>query len=721
MKTHSTQVIRYGGGDGLEGAPSRSDIISKCDNGLTAILQQSLSNNQPIHFMPNDVSDVTEYVKNVSTYILRIYGTLINGQKARVNITGIRPFFDVAVPDENSLAKFKSNLIKILSKTLKSTSKFGIEVIKAYPIREYQTEKKPYIRITTWNHYDRYTLLKAVREAKMETASDDLNWQYYYRKIAREKRLPLSSWAEIRNYTYTLSRDKTLVLTWDIETYSLCGLGGLPVAKYEEDCVFMICMTIHWKDDPNPLMQLCLVDVETKPDSRWITIICGNQTNLLKAFALCWKLLTPDIQIGFNDSQYDWPFIVEKAEKLGILEWVFNHMSPESSNAEKIMKWKYRSSMIKVSEGYSYSKYLKIPGCVPIDVRPCFKKLYPTGEKSSLAFYLGECKLGSKADMPYHAMKKYYKDALNDSDSSSTGHLHEIANYCIIDAVSCQRLMIKRNVINEYREVSSIAFLSLFDAHYFAGGMKVQNLLGAVVWQRGIITSMITRKQTETGKYPGAYVFPPEKGLENKRPVTGLDFASLYPSLIMTYNLSPDKIILSRDEAISALKDGKKLHKIEFPFNDRDITAWSVKHQNQTEMKGLYPAILEELLGLENKRPVTGLDFASLYPSLIMTYNLSPDKIILSRDEAISALKDGKKLHKIEFPFNDRDITAWSVKHQNQTEMKGLYPAILEELLGLKLSIGLVKTETDPPVSVRSGFGLLNIQTEYLGSVSVYS
>ncbi|RHZ86735.1 hypothetical protein Glove_46g49 [Diversispora epigaea] len=583
--------------------------------------------------MPNDVSDVTEYVKNVSTYILRIYGTLINGQKARVNITGIRPFFDVAVPDGNSLAKFKSNLIKILSKTLKGTSKFGIEVIKAYPIRGYQTEKKPYIRITTWNHYDRYTLLKAVREAKMETASDDLNWQYYYRKIAREKRLPLSSWAEIRNYTYSknsslqiytfqihvdnynpidekglnpliapaLSRDKTLVLTWDIETYSSRGLGGLPVAKYEEDCVFMICMTIHWKDDPNPLMQLCLVDVETKPDPRWITIICGNQTNLLKAFALCWKLLTPDIQIGFNDSQYDWPFIVEKAEKLGILEWMFNHMSPESSNAEKIMKWKYRSSAIKVSEGYSYSKYLKIPGCVPIDVRTCFKKLYPTGEKSSLAFYLGECKLGSKADMPYHAMKKYYKDALNDSDSSSTGHLHEIANYCIIDAVSCQRLMIKRNVINEYREVSSIAFLSLFDAHYFAGGMKVQNLLGAVAWHRGIITSMITRKQTETGKYPGAYVFPSEKGLENKRPVTGLDFASLYPSLIMTYNLSPDKIILSRDEAISALKDGKKPHKIEFPFNDRDITAWSVKHQNQTEMKGLYPAILEELLGKRNK------------------------------------------------------------------------------------------------------------------------
>ena len=45
----------------------------------------------------------------------------------------------------------------------------------------------------------------------------------------------------------------------------------------------------------------------------------------------------PDIQIGFNDSQYDWPFIIEKAKSLDILEWMFNHMSPESSNIEEII------------------------------------------------------------------------------------------------------------------------------------------------------------------------------------------------------------------------------------------------------------------------------------------------------------------------------------------------------------------------------------------------
>ena len=110
-------------------------------------------------------------------------------------------------------------------------------------------------------------------------------------------------------------------------------MGDVLNAKYEEDIVFMICMSVHWKDDPEPLKQICLVDVETVPDLRLITIICRSQVNLLKAFALCWKLLAPDIHIGFNDSQYDWRFIVEKANKLGFLEWMFNHISIKPSGS----------------------------------------------------------------------------------------------------------------------------------------------------------------------------------------------------------------------------------------------------------------------------------------------------------------------------------------------------------------------------------------------------
>ncbi|PKK62505.1 DNA/RNA polymerase [Rhizophagus irregularis] len=338
--------------------------------------------------MPTEVSDDTsEYVNGVSSYILRITGTLINGQKAVVKITGIKPFFDVEVPEEMSLSTFKTRLVNILSNTLKGTSKFGIENINAFPLRGYHIEKKSYIRVITWNQFDRYNALKAVREVGICTASDDLTPIYYYRKVAREKRLPLSSWAMLSNY---------------------------------------------------------------------------------------------------------------------------------------------------------------------------FHEYIQGAEKSSLAYYLKECGLDNKLDMPFQRMFKYYGMALKETNATTAEQMREVAEYCIIDAISCQRLMVKHNAINEYREVASVAFISLYDSHYFAVGMKVRNLLSAGAWQEGILTSTIPCEQMETGKYPGAYVFPPR--------------------------------------AESLKESGIKLHVINFKYNGWDVLAWSIEHGNQAEMKGLYPKVLEELL-----------------------------------------------------------------------------------------------------------------------------
>ncbi|CAB5204841.1 unnamed protein product [Rhizophagus irregularis] len=82
---------------------------------------------------------------------------------------------------------------------------------------------------------------------------------------------------------------------------------------------------------------------------------------------------------------------------------------------------------------------------------------------------------------------------------------------------------------------------------------------------------MKTSDQKASRKFPGAYVFPPVKGFENKRPVTGLDFASLYPSIIMTYNLSPEKMVSTLSEADELERENKVLHNIEFKYNANAI------------------------------------------------------------------------------------------------------------------------------------------------------
>ncbi|POG82469.1 hypothetical protein GLOIN_2v1469774 [Rhizophagus irregularis DAOM 181602=DAOM 197198] len=419
-------------------------------------------------------------------------------------------------------------------------------------------------------------------------------------------------------------------------------------------------MTLHWKDDPKPLKQICLVDIETEPDPRWTTIVCGNQENLLKAFALCWRAFAPDIQVGFNDSDYDWRFIMERAYHLNILEWIWERMTGKFETKEEIIKWKYRGKIgaksentfkkkekkknsedrdsentlhilengeedtevkeflggpikIKISaEDNFFSSFLKLPGCVPIDVRVCLKKRYPRSEvekEGSLKFFLQKCGLDAKVDMPYNKMWKTYSEAKKDPSPSTARKMREVAYYCIIDALRCQELLVKLSQINEYREVVSIAYVSLFDTHYRANGMKVRNFLGAYAFKRDMLFNARIPEKVEKGKYPGAYVFPPKKGIETKRPVTGLDFTSLYPSLIMAYNLSPEKFIFNPEEAVIIKKNGNTLHEISFPFNKCTIQAWCVRHDNRSEKKGLYPTVLEELsaMRLELKAQLASL------------------------------------------------------------------------------------------------------------------
>lgn len=115
--------------------------------------------------------------------------------------------------------------------------------------------------------------------------------------------------------------------------------------------------------------------------------------------------------------------------------------------------------------------------------------------------------------------------------------------------------------------------------------MKVRNLLGAYTILPNVICYLTRNscKNIEKGKYPSVYIFLLKKEIKIKSPVTGLDFASLYTSLIMTYNLSLEKMILTNKEADNMQKNRNILHKIEFPFNKRILHIWYVRHNNQFE------------------------------------------------------------------------------------------------------------------------------------------
>src|SRR5207253_9875326 len=93
------QLIRYSDEKYLSGIPTLDDIVAGNDEGLSPILENALSKRQDIPFMAIENEGSTEKINGIYCYILRLYGRLINGQKALVTLKGIRVFFDILVLD----------------------------------------------------------------------------------------------------------------------------------------------------------------------------------------------------------------------------------------------------------------------------------------------------------------------------------------------------------------------------------------------------------------------------------------------------------------------------------------------------------------------------------------------------------------------------------------------------------------------------------------------
>ncbi|CAI2197752.1 10781_t:CDS:2, partial [Funneliformis geosporum] len=105
-----------------------------------------------------------------------------------------------------------------------------------------------------------------VQDNNFKTASDDL--YSFHHKVVQENSIQLSGWSTINKYICKKGKwTSSLCLHefYDIETQSqeLCEFAKVLNLNYN---AFMICMTLHWKDDPKPLKPICLIDVEMELD-----------------------------------------------------------------------------------------------------------------------------------------------------------------------------------------------------------------------------------------------------------------------------------------------------------------------------------------------------------------------------------------------------------------------------------------------------------------------
>jgi DNA polymerase elongation subunit (family B) len=628
-----------------------------------------------------------------------MYGILPCGSKACVELQGVPIFLDVLERDA-SLVKNMA-MVNFIKYESSSVSQFGLH--------GFQTKPAEYTRFTfTKNLFDRKKLIDCINkyntgklpEERIVTAADDqAGTGYYVRVIARQYRFMTAGWNVLEKGRYAVSsmplcdykfvinvrdfiklkkvrraaiiekiplvgavldKDNTIQGSWDIETNTKNKFHAIPTKTDKDFVIFMVNTTYSWFHSARPFLKICCVDMPSQAIKGNIVVHCKTEKEVLRAHMRIFSRICPEILIAFHGSNFDWPLFLAKVEhhKLtGELRECMDAQNISPGDRANGLKYCFTKEKMKIAadgNDHEMDSVSRCLGFLDIDIRPIFMKLYPKAEgnnASSLNFYLAQNKLSSKEDMPYKRLFMVHDRAqlLNKAprechcgspceccndvqrliDCVKTGpgedlvdystKLHPdlcaadgvtplccacgkrprnfvdmglVAYYCTVDCIRPQELMVKRNIIFDRRGLANKSSTLLYDAVYRADGMKVKNFIAGLAFRLNIACSMAAswRNKDQKEHFAGGHVFPPKRGLNNEDPTTGLDFASLYPSLMMAYNLSPDMIVTDPVYAESLRAQGYVLEPIgplDYEIGEEKgavankkctISGWTVRH-----------------------------------------------------------------------------------------------------------------------------------------------
>ena len=536
-----------------------------------------------------------------------MFGVDVSGVKIILRVP-INPTFDVRVPDGSSEPAIAA-MLTTEAETLK-IREFNYTVVKLFDPNGFSETPHCYLRVIMSNNWDREKLINRVQELGYKTAGDDTGFNRYFAKYARESKISTAGWNTVSGGYYVVSRgdywyelalmktgkvsreknitpemkhNKTMVAVWDIETYNY-AIGKIPEPGDNYD-IFMVCVSFYWQFSDEPLYSMCAVMKPTANLAGTDIIVCKTQKQVIEAFITAMDRMRPDILASYNGGNFDWPLLYDKARDAGLVRELFNALSwikmPRADNSMLERRY-FREKRIKLTaeDTHELKKISEVPGLLDIDLMPVLMGMYPraeVGKAKSLNYFLEINKLPSKEDMAIKRMFEIYR-------TGSQEEMAEVAKYCVIDCRRPQQLMIKKLVLVDKREVANLARVRLIDAFFQAGSAKVCNLIGKYSHKFNVAYSTFVVER-EREHYPGAWVFPPIRGYNNKRPVTGLDFASLYPSLMRAYNLSPDMIVRDPATARALESRGYSLHHIgpfsyEVAGETKTTEGWTVRHNN---------------------------------------------------------------------------------------------------------------------------------------------
>ena len=295
-------------------------------------------------------------------------------------------------------------------------------------------------------------------------------------------------------------------------------------------------------------------------------IQCKDERDLLEEFIVFWEQNTPDVVTGWNIDFFDIPYLMNRI-KLLFGEKKLKAFSPWGNVSEKEV----------FMMGRKHQTY-DILGVATLDYLQLYKKFTYTNQENYRLDHIAHVELDEqKHENPYETFKEWY-----------TKDYQSFIEYNITDVELVDRLEDKLKLIEL---LITMAYDCKVNYSDMLGSVKYWDILiYNYLRKKNIIVPQKRKHSAKAERYEGAYVKDPQVGMHNW--VVSLDLNSLYPHLIMQYNISPETLI----KQVKNVDVDKLLNqKIDTSFLPKDTTITPNGAIFRTDKKGFFPELMEKI------------------------------------------------------------------------------------------------------------------------------
>ncbi|HYC19648.1 MAG TPA: DNA-directed DNA polymerase [Candidatus Bathyarchaeia archaeon] len=234
----------------------------------------------------------------------------------------------------------------------------------------------------------------------------------------------------------------------------------------------------------------------------------------------------PDVIVGYNTDEFDWQYLKTRAEKFKLRLTIGRDESPA-----------------KFSAGGGV-KEVRIFGRSNVDLYKVVKRdISELSVKTldNVADYMGVMRKSERVQVQGWDMARYWNDP----------ELRRVLfDYSKADVVSTWG--VAERLLPLQFEFARIVRQPLDDVSGMGRGRQVESLLVAEAYK---INEIVPAKGGGSGSYAGGFVLFPKPGVHED--VLSLDFSSMYPSIMISYNISPDTV-MSPDETSTEFYEAPK-------------------------------------------------------------------------------------------------------------------------------------------------------------------